>query len=277
MYCQRSPRKVPGAGGVLQAAQRAAGGALAGSHCPDSLRRGLLSHRVSRRAAGPHRLRPPFRAHDVSGLGEPGQDGIHQARAEQRRDSQRFDTIRFHELFRGASLEQAGDRAVGRSRPHERPGRNRRQPEEPAGRGRQRSEGQRAERALWRVSVDRSAHGCQFELVQRPQFLRRPDRHRSGQARRGEEILCYLLRAQQRGAGDCRGFRQRGGEKIRRKVFRSHQAGAGSSPARPVRAAPGDRKANHKNRSPGPAPRAPRSPSATTCRTATRRNTTPWV
>ena len=50
----------------------------------------------------------------------------------------------------------------------------RRQPQEPAGSGQERGQGQRPQSALWRFPVDRPADGGEPELVQRPQLLRRP-------------------------------------------------------------------------------------------------------
>ena len=49
------------------------------------------------------------------------------------------------------------------------------QPEEPAGGGQERSQGQRAEPALRRVPLDRPADGREHQLVQRAQLLRRPE------------------------------------------------------------------------------------------------------
>ena len=56
-------------------------------HRADHLRGGLLPHRISHRAARPHRVRAPVRTHDVSGLAESGKDGIRQAGAAERRQS----------------------------------------------------------------------------------------------------------------------------------------------------------------------------------------------
>ena len=127
--------------------------------------RRLLPHRFSHRARRPHRLRAPVRAHDVSGLAEPGQDGIHQARPAERRRAQRLHAFRFHQLLRDSSRQQARDRAVGRGRPHEGPRHHRRQSQEPARRRRQRGQGQRAQPALWRFPLARHAAIRQHQLV----------------------------------------------------------------------------------------------------------------
>ena len=77
---------------------------------PVVARRGLLQHRLPDRAEGPHRLRAPLRAHDVPGLEEPGQDGVHQAGPVERRRAQWLDPLRLHELLRGRSVAHARNR-----------------------------------------------------------------------------------------------------------------------------------------------------------------------
>ena len=95
--------------------------------------------------------------------------------------STRFD---FTNYFEVVPRPHARDRAVGRGRPHEGPRHHAGQPDEPAGRGEERGQGQRAQPALRRVPVDRHAAGRQHELVQRAQLLRRPRRPRRRHARR---------------------------------------------------------------------------------------------
>src|SRR5256885_10126712 len=76
---------VSGAGGVLQAAERTASGVVAGPHGADSLRGGVLPDWISYRAERSNGICASVRAHDVSGLAEFGEDGIHQAGATERR------------------------------------------------------------------------------------------------------------------------------------------------------------------------------------------------
>ncbi len=111
----RGPRR------LLQAAERSEGRALARHDDADGRRRRLLQHRVPQRAEGPHRLRAPLRAHDVPGLAEPRQDGVHPARRVERRPAERLDALRLHELLPGRPVARARDGALGRSRPHARP------------------------------------------------------------------------------------------------------------------------------------------------------------
>ena len=109
-----------GPGRVLQAPERPQGRALARHHHADGLRGRLLQHRVPKRAEEPHRLRPPLRAHDVPGFGQPRQDGVHPARRVKRRAAQRLDAVRLHQLLPGRALARARAGALGRGRPHAR-------------------------------------------------------------------------------------------------------------------------------------------------------------
>ena len=171
------PRRIP------QAAERPQGRPLPRHDVAQGGHRRLLQHRLPDRAQGSHRLRPPLRAHDVPGLAEPRQDGVHQARPVERRHPQRLDALRLHQLLRDRALERARDGALGRGRPHEGPRDHERQPEEPAGSRQERGEGQRPEPPLRRLPLARPAAVREHELVQRAQLLRRPEGPRRRDAR----------------------------------------------------------------------------------------------
>ena len=81
----------------------------------------LLQHRLPHRAEGPDRLRAPLRAHDVPGLGEPREDGVHPPRRVERRPPQRLDAVRLHQLLPGRPVARARDGALGRGRSDARP------------------------------------------------------------------------------------------------------------------------------------------------------------
>ncbi len=139
----------------------------------------------------------------------------------------------------------------------------RRQPEEPAGSGQERGQGQRPQPALRRVPVDRPADGGQPELVQRPQLLRRPRAPRRGHARRRAVVLPHVLRAEQRRPGRHRRLRRRFDEGLDRKVLRRHPGDEAAAAGGPARAAAGEGEARRPDRSAGDSSR--RSGSPTTC------------
>ena len=104
-------RRVQGAGGVLQAAERVARGAVAGSYVADYLRGRVLPHRISDRAAGSDRVRALVRTHDVSGVAESGEDGVHRSWCRQNggilNGSTRFDFTNYFEVLPANKLETA--------------------------------------------------------------------------------------------------------------------------------------------------------------------------
>ena len=83
------------------------------------------------------------------------------------------------------------------------------QSEEPTGGRQERGPRQRAQPAVRRLPVDRLADGCEPELVQRAQLLRRPRPPRRGDAGRRALLLQNVLRAQQRRSRRHRRFRRR--------------------------------------------------------------------
>ena len=109
------------------------GRALARYDQSDGVRRDLLQHRLPQRAEGSHRVCASLRAHDVPGLGESWQDGVHPTRRVEWRTAQRIDAVRFHELLPGRAVTRARTDSVGRSGPHALARHRRREPEEPAG------------------------------------------------------------------------------------------------------------------------------------------------
>ena len=255
-------------------AERPQGRPLARHDGAEGGRRRLLQHRLPHRAEGPHRLRAPLRAHDVPGLREPRQDGVHQARPVERRRPERLDALRLHELLRDRAVQRARDGALGRGRPHAGPRDHAGQPEEPAGRRQERGPGQRAEPAVRRVPVARPAAVREHQLVQRAQLLRRPEGPRRRDARGRQEVLQDLLRAEQRRARRHRRLRPeadawRGSRSTSGRSRRDAAAAAGHLGAA---AGEGEAGARRRTRSrPGP-----RSRSRTTPPSATRPSTTRW-
>ena len=109
------PRAVVPAG-PHRARQRPAGRARAGPQLARRRRRGRLRRRHPVRAGGAHRLRPPLRAPDVPGLGEPGEARPLPVRAGRRRHLQRLHPPGLHRLLRDAAEQRAGARRCS-SRP----------------------------------------------------------------------------------------------------------------------------------------------------------------
>ena len=62
---------------------------------------------------GPHRLRPPVRAHDVPGLGECSEGRTFPVHYESRRNDERHDIERANELLRNAPGEPTAARRCG--------------------------------------------------------------------------------------------------------------------------------------------------------------------
>ena len=72
---------------------------------------------------------------------------------------------------------------------------------QPAGRGDERGQGERAEPALRRLPLAGHAAVRERELAQRPQLLRRPEGPGGGDAPGREDVLREVLRALERGGG----------------------------------------------------------------------------
>ena len=271
---RRQRRRDPGPGRVPQARQRAEGRPLSGPHVAQGGRGRVLRHRLPHRAEGPDRVRAPLRAHDVPGVAEPREDGVHQARAVQRRDPERLDAVRLHELLRDRSLPHAGDGDLGRGGPDEGPRDQPGQPDQPAGRREIRGAGQRPESPVRRLPVARHAAVREHELVQLAQFLRRPEGPRRRDARRRPEVLQDLLRAQQRGDGRDRRLRSEAGHGLDPEVLRGHPEGR-TFLRRPTSPSRGRRRRSARPRRTS-SRRGRRWLSRTTCPRATRRSTTRW-
>ena len=137
-------------------------------------RRRALRRRLPLRAGGPHRLRPPVRAPDVPGLGEPGEARALPLRAvlaaapstAARTSTTPTTSSRCPRTRSSAALFLEADRMRAPRITEE----NLRQP---ARRGQGGDPGQRAEPALRRVPVDHAAAGAVRHLRQRAQRLRR--------------------------------------------------------------------------------------------------------
>src|SRR5262249_41665373 len=85
--------RIKDTGRVLQAAEWTACGPFAGPHSADGLRCGVLPHRISRGTERPNRFRSLVRTHDVPGLAEPRQNGVHQTGATERRNLERLHAL----------------------------------------------------------------------------------------------------------------------------------------------------------------------------------------
>ena len=152
----------------------------------DSQRGGrrVLRHRLPHRAARPDRLRAPVRAPDVPGLAAPRQAASSSSSSSRTAE---FSTARRASTSRITSrssrrtrcrrvLWAEADRMRGLGHRQE-------QSQQPAGRGEERSAGQRAEPAVRRIPVARSPAAREHQLVQLAQLLRRPGRSRRRDAR----------------------------------------------------------------------------------------------
>ena len=125
------------------------------------------------------------------------------------------------------------------------------EPEEPAGRGQRGSARQRAEPALRRVRMAWPAAESEHELVQCPQLLRRPLRSAGRDAGGREEVLRYLLRAEQRGAGGQWRRDGRRGDEAGPEAVRRHSVATAAAEGRHLRAAADHRKELHRRRQAG--------------------------
>ena len=228
--------------------------------------RGDVPHRLPHRAEEPDRLRPPVRAHDVPGLRARRQVRARPDRQRERRRAERVDALRPHQLLRGDAVERARAGDVARGRPHAVAQDHAREPQEPAERRQRGSARQRAEPAVRRLRVARPAAEGEHQLVQLAQLLRRPLGHRGRDARRREELLRHLLRAEQRRARRRRRRDAGRGDEARREALRRHPVASAPAAARHQRAAA--------DRGEDASPKATswrarrRSRSATTCRRA---------
>ena len=145
--------------------------------------------------------------------------------------AQRLDPVRLHQLLRdhpGHTLETIlwaeADRMRGLAITAG-------QPQEPAGRRRERGQGQHPQPAVRRVSLARSAAAGEHELVQRAQLLRRPRASRGGHPRRREAVLQDLLRAEQRRPRGERRLRPGADAGLGPAVLRRHRLHAAAAAA----------------------------------------------
>ena len=255
-----------GSGRLQEAAQRPARRHQREPRGAGGRRRGDVPHRLPHRAAEPDRLRPPVRAHDVSGVRKRRQVRARPHRQRERRHVERLDAVRPHQLLRGDAVECARARDVARGGPDAVAEDHAGNAQEPAGRGQRRGPRQRPEPAVRRLRVARPAAEGEHELVQRPQFLRRPVRPPGGDPRGREEVLRHLLRAEQRRARRLRRHDAGRGHEAGREALRRHPVARRCRRARTSRS----RRRPPRRRS----PRATswrarrRSRSAITCRTA---------
>ena len=171
----------------------------------------LLQHRLPHRAEGPHRLRASLRAHDVPGLAEPRQDGVHPARRIERRPPQRLDALRLHELLRGRSVARARDRCCG-PRPiacgaSNIDAENLKNQQEVV---KNEVQGQRPESALRRLPVDRPAAWRRTRTGTTPTTSTATSKHLDAATLDDvRDVLQDVLRAEQRGARGHRRLRRR--------------------------------------------------------------------
>src|SRR5690606_9653723 len=77
----------------------------------------LVQRRQSERTAWPDRIRPPLRAHDVSGIAKRARHTAYRARRTSWRIDERLDLARQDELLRNRSRESPGVGALARVRP----------------------------------------------------------------------------------------------------------------------------------------------------------------
>ena len=82
-----------------------------GSRLPDRRGQRLVSRRLEEREAGPHRVRASLRAPDVRRVGAPRQ-GLFPSAAGSRRDVERLDQRRPHQLLGSRADQRAGAGAV---------------------------------------------------------------------------------------------------------------------------------------------------------------------
>ena len=171
----------------------------------------LVSRRIGEREAGPHRIRPPLRAPDVRGIEERQGRRVRHAARERRRQQQRLDQQRPHQLLRGPAVERAGAGALPRVGSHGLPAGHddAGARERPARRGQERAPPELRESAL-RHGVDRDrqdavAGESPLQLAD-DRLHGGPDR---GQPRRRGGVLQEVLRAEQRQPGHRRRHRLR--------------------------------------------------------------------
>ena len=183
--------------------------------------------------AGPHRIRAPVRAHALPRLGRRRGERALRARAARRRNAERIDVARAHELLRDRSVEPARARPLARSEPHGQAaaGDDAAEARHAARRRDERApldDGQPAVR-----HVDGKASGAVLSArASVPSFAdgvdgrphrREPGRHRA--------VLRDVLHAGQRGAVDRRRFRAgRSATAGRAALRRAFRAAAGKPP-----------------------------------------------
>ncbi len=104
--------------GAIPAGERTAGGPLGGPPPAGGGGEPLVQRRKPQRAPGPHRLRPPLRAHDVPGLGARAGHRAHRARGAGGRLHERLHLAGPHQLLRDAPGQPTGAGALAGVRPH---------------------------------------------------------------------------------------------------------------------------------------------------------------
>ncbi|CAA9371193.1 MAG: hypothetical protein AVDCRST_MAG89-4609, partial [uncultured Gemmatimonadetes bacterium] len=206
---------------------------------PRHARRGrepVVRRRQPERARGPHRLRPPVRAHDVRGFGQRTQGRAHSPAAGRRRHgAERIDRLGPHQLLPGGAAQPNEPGAVAGGRPHAGAERDPRAAGQPAGDRQGRAAPARGQRAVHPLPAAGDGRG----RVQPPHllFLRARGHRQHGRPerrahRRRAGVLPHLLLAQQRHAGAGRRLRPRrgapaGGRVLRRHPQRARGAGRG--------------------------------------------------
>ena len=185
--------------------------------------------------AGPHRLRAPLRAHDVPGLEARARRlALQAARGRRRQRPQRHHRLRSHQLLRDAAGQPARARRCGSSPIAWATCSTRSiRPSSPTSRTSSATSAGRASRTQPYGIVEEALFHQLFPkdasvLRQRHRLARR---HPGGEARRREELLQAVLRAEQRQPRHRRRHRQGGDEGAGREVLRHAQAGAAGAEA----------------------------------------------
>ena len=173
--------------------------------------------------AGQDRLRAPVRARDVPGLRARREGGAHGARPGRRRDPQRHDLARPHELLRDPAVAPAGARDLARGGPHGQPPR-RAEPGEPRQPARGREEREALELrqpAVRLVEREDSSPTCSRRSTRTT--TRRSARWPTSTPPRSTTSAAFfrdLLRPQQRDARRRGRLRAGAGPRVGRQVLR---------------------------------------------------------
>ena len=208
-------------------------GSLRGSYGPHRGSEFVVPCRLGQRATGSYRLRPPVRAHALSGIGECGGERTLRTGTASRRYAERFHLARSHQLLRDPAVAPAVAGALVGSRSHgaHAPGDDATETRHATRRGEERASlvgGQPAVRHLVGAIAGAGVSG----VAPVPSFVNRIDGafDRCVVGRRGG-LLPHVLHAGQRGAHGGGRFRSGRSRASDRTVLRRHSAGRAASTA----------------------------------------------